>query len=111
MANPGRASIRFDLGNIARTLAQRPYRIYTIGNATSLIGTWMQRVAIGWLAWELTGSGAWLGIIAFSDLFPTVVLSPLAGTLADRHERVAIVLTTQVLAALQAATLAVLTWS
>jgi predicted MFS family arabinose efflux permease len=71
----------------------------------------MQRVAIGWLAWELTGSGAWLGIIAFSDLFPTVVLSPLAGTLADRHERVAIVLTTQVLAALQALTLAVVTWS
>ncbi len=103
------AAIRFDLGNIARALAHRPYRIYTIGNATSLIGTWMQRVAIGWLAWELTGSGAWLGIIAFSDLFPTVVLSPLAGTLADRHERVTILRITQVLASLQAATLAALT--
>ena len=103
--------IRFDLGNIGRALAHRPYRIYTIGNATSLIGTWMQRVAIGWLAWELTGSGAWLGLIAFSDLFPTVVLSPLAGTLADRHERVAIILVTQALAAVQAMTLAALTWT
>jgi MFS family permease len=103
------ALISFDLGNIARALAHRPYRIYTIGNATSLIGTWMQRVSIGWLTWQLTGSGAWLGIIAFSDLFPTVVLSPLAGTLADRYDRVLILRCTQIAAALQATTLAVLT--
>jgi len=68
----------------------------------------MQRVAIGWLAWELTGSGAWLGVIAMADLFPTVLLSPLAGALADRHERLAILRTTQALAAVQAAILAAL---
>ena len=75
----------------------------------SLIGTWLQRVAIGWLAWELTESGTWLGIIALSDLFPTVVLSPLAGTLADRRERIGLVRTVQLLSAVQAGTLAVLT--
>lgn len=75
----------------------------------SLIGTWLQRVAIGWLTWELTESGTWLGIIAFSDLFPTVILSPLAGALADRHDRVALVRTVQFLCAIQATALAVLT--
>ena len=40
-----------------------------MGNSVSLIGTWMQRVAVGWLAWDLTRSGTWLGIVVFADLF------------------------------------------
>ena len=41
-----------------------------VGSAISLIGMWMQRIAVGWLTWQLTGSGFWLGIIAFADFFP-----------------------------------------
>ena len=50
-----------------RALAAPAYRQYTIGNATSLIGMWVQRLAIGWMAWKLTGSGAWLGVLAMCE--------------------------------------------
>ena len=72
-------------GNIARAFSSRNYRIYVTGNSISLTGTWLQRLAVGWLAWQLSHSGAWLGLVSFADLFPTVVLSPWAGALADRH--------------------------
>src|SRR5690349_8453926 len=75
------------LGGIARALRSPNYGIYTAGNAISLIGTWMQRVAVGWLTWKLTGSGAWLGAMAFADLFPTVLIGPFAGAVADRWDR------------------------
>lgn len=72
------------LGAILRVLRQSNFGIYTAGNAVSLIGTWMQRIAIGWLTWELTGSGTWLGIVAFADLCPSLLVGPPAGALADR---------------------------
>lgn len=72
-------------------LAAPAYRDYAIGNLISLVGTWMNRVAVGWLCWELTQSGFWLGILAFADLFPTVILSPISGTLADRHDRMKLI--------------------
>src|SRR5271168_1473626 len=76
----------FGFGNAALALGERNYRNYIIGNGVSLAGTWMQRVAIGWLAWELTHSGPWLGFIAAGDLVATVLLGPFAGAFADRHE-------------------------
>jgi MFS family permease len=96
-------------GNIARAFASRNYRLFAAGNAVSLIGTWLQRVAVGWLAWQLTHSGTWLGLVAFADLFPTVVLSPWAGALADRRDRVRVIWLSQVVAMIQAALLALLT--
>ena len=72
---------------ITGVLAQPTYGTYTAGNALSLIGTWMQRIAVGWLAWELTASATWLGAVAFADLFPTVLVAPLAGAAADRWDR------------------------
>lgn len=59
-------------GGIGRAFANQNYRIYQTGNAFSLIGTWVQRVAVGWLAWELTKSGAWLGAIAAAELAPSL---------------------------------------
>src|SRR6266478_1246333 len=96
-------------GNIARAFASRNYRLFAAGNAISLIGTWLQRVAVGWLAWQLTHSGTWLGLVAFADLFPTVVLSPWAGALADRRDRVRVIRASQVVAMTQATMLALLT--
>lgn len=63
------------------------FRNYTIGSTISVIGVWLQRMANGWLIWQLTESPAWLGIIAFSDLFVMMLLSPLAGVVADRIDR------------------------
>ena len=97
-------------GGILRALRNPNYGLYTAGNAVSLIGTWMQRIAVGWLAWQLTGSGAWLGAIAFADLFPTVLVGPFAGAAADRWDRLRVTKVSQALAMLQAITLFGLTW-
>ena len=77
-------------GAIGRALSNRNFCIYTAGNIPSVIGVWVQRVAVGWLTWELTESGAWLGLMGFADLFPIVVCSPLAGLVADRYGRLAV---------------------
>lgn len=70
-----------------RVLGQRNFAIYLAGSAFSLHGLWIQRVAIGWLAWELTESEAWLGLLALAELLPVVVLGPLFGVWADRLDR------------------------
>lgn len=90
------------LSAMLAVLRRRDFAIYTAGSAVSLIGTWMQRVSVGWLCWELTGSGAWLGLLAFADLFPSVVVGPLAGAAADRWDRLRIARISQLLGLLQA---------
>lgn len=96
---------------IIETLRSPTYGNYVIGNGISLIGTWMQRVAVGWLTWELTGSAFWLGVIAFADLFPTVIIGPFAGAVADRADRLRLVQISQIFACLQAVALFALTAS
>ncbi len=63
------------------------YAKYTAGNSLSLIGLWMQRIGVGWLAWDLTHSPTWLGIIAMTEFFPIVFMGPVGGVLADRFNR------------------------
>ena len=75
------------LGNIARAFAHRNYLVYVSGNSISLIGWWLERVAVGWLTWTLTHSGAWLGLISLADFLPVLFLAPFAGVLADRRDR------------------------
>jgi MFS family permease len=82
-------------GPIGRALSHPSYRNYAIGNHISLIGTWIQRIAVGWYAWELTESGAWIGALAFLELFPATVVGPIAGALVDRRDRLAMVKATQ----------------
>jgi MFS family permease len=86
------------------------YRVFTIGNTISLIGVWIQRVAVGWLAWELTHSGTWLGLCATADLIPVIVISPWAGALSDRIDHVRLIWITQSLVAVQAAVVAILSY-
>lgn len=71
------------LKHIFRTLASRNYRLFFIGQSISLIGTWMQRVAMSWLVYHLTSSEFLLGLVSFLGLIPVFVLSPVAGVLAD----------------------------
>ena len=94
--------------NVARAFAHRNYRVYVTGNGISLIGWWLQRVAVGWLAWTLSHSGTWLGLVALADFLPALLLSPFAGVLADRYNRVLILRLTQAAGSLQATVLAVL---
>lgn len=66
---------------------------------------------MGWLTWELTHSGAWLGAIAFADLFPTFAIGLVAGALTDRMEALKLLRVTQMFAILQAGALAAITFS
>jgi predicted MFS family arabinose efflux permease len=104
-------SILAGIGNISRTLAHRDFGVYVAGNSISLIGTWMQRIGVGWLAWELSHSGAVLGLVAFADLFPGVLIGPFGGALADRADRLRVIKIAQTLIMLQALALFVLTAS
>lgn len=99
-----RASARLQI--MLRALQHRNYRLFFTGQAISLIGTWMQMVAMSWLVYRLTGSASMLGVIGFVSQVPTFVLAPFAGVLADRWNRQRLLLTTQTLAMLQAAALA-----
>ncbi len=72
---------------LAPVVANRNFAIYLVGSTFSLHGLWVQRVAIGWLAWELTESETWLGIIALSEFLPIMFFGPFFGVLADRLHR------------------------
>ena len=85
------------------------FGIYSLGSAVSLTGMWMQRIAIGWLTWRLTESGFWLGVVAFADFFPVIVIAPFAGAAADRWDRLRVVKISQAILLLQAAVLYVAT--
>ena len=96
---------------IALLLRNANFGIFTLGNSVSLIGMWMERIAVGWLTWQLTESGFWLGVVAFADFFPVVVIAPFAGAVADRWDRLLLVKISQSLLLVQAAALFALTVS
>ncbi len=65
-------------------LRYRDFRIYIIGNMFALNGLWMQRVTLGWIAWDLTSSASYVGFVAFLNFAPTIIIGPLFGVLVDR---------------------------
>jgi MFS family permease len=89
-------------GGIFRALSYRNYRLFFFGQSVSLVGTWMQQVAMGWLVYRLTGSALLLGTVGFTSQIPTFLVAPFAGVLADRSNRRHLLLATQSLAMLQA---------
>ena len=89
-----------------RALASRNYRIYFAGQLVSLAGTWMQQIAMVWLAYRLTGSALVLGVVGFASQIPILVLSPFGGVLIDRFDRRRLLILTQALSMLQALLLA-----
>lgn len=90
------------------SLESKNFRLYSLGQGISLIGTWMQQVAMSWLVYRLTGSVFLLGLIGFTGQAPTFILSPFAGVITDRLNRHKIMIATQILFMLQAAVLAIL---
>ena len=95
----------FEFAAIRRVFHHRNFAIYTAGSTISLIGMWVQRLAVGWLVWQLTKSGTWLGIVALAEFLPTIVVTPLGGVISDRWDRRRISMTTQTVSALQAGAL------
>jgi MFS family permease len=92
-----------------RVLRHRNLRLFFAGQCVSLVGSWMQSVAQGWLVYRLTSSAKLLGTVGFLAQVPVFVFGVWAGSLADRLPRKSIVLATQTNAVCQAALLAVLT--
>jgi MFS family permease len=72
---------------MGRALRHRDFRIYASTHFVSAVAYWMQRIGIGWLTWEMTHEGYWLGIMAASEALPIVVIAPFAGAIADRVNR------------------------
>lgn len=93
---------------LVRALQHRNYRLFFGGQGISLIGTWMTRVATGWLVYRLTGSAFLLGLVSFAGQIPILVLGPVAGVWVDRWNRHRVLVVTQVLSMLQSFGLAVL---
>jgi MFS family permease len=91
-----------------RALRNANFRRFYIGQGISLIGTWMQQLAMSWLVYRLTGSAMMLGVIGFASQIPTLVFVPLAGALADRVDKRKLLLGTQAFSMLQALTAAFL---
>jgi MFS family permease len=89
-----------------RALAHRNYRLFFAGQGTSLVGTWITRVATSWLVYRLTGSAAVLGIVGFAGQVPTFILAPFAGVWVDRTSRYRVLVATQVLSMVQSFALA-----
>lgn len=89
-------------------LSDPQFAAYTVGNLLSHVGDWAQRLAVGWLTWELTHSPGWLGVILFSDLAPTLLVSPIGGAFADRMNRLKLARVTVGLCMVQPFVLAVL---
>lgn len=94
---------------ILRALRYRNYKLFFGGQSISLIGTWMQQIALGWLVYRLTNSAFLLGVIGFASQIPTFLFASFAGVFADRYNKHKIIIITQTLAMLQAFLLSVLT--
>jgi len=91
---------------LGRALRHRNYRLFFVGQGTSLVGTWITRVATSWLVYRLTGSALLLGLVGFAGQIPTFLLAPFAGVLVDRWSRHRVLVATQVLSMIQSTLLA-----
>jgi len=93
------------------SLKVRNYRLYFIGQSISVAGSFMQTLAISFLALRLTGSGTALGVAAGVRLLPFVLLGPFGGLIADRYDKRRLLYITQTASALGAVAFAALDWS
>ena len=94
---------------LIRALRHPNYRLFFAGQGVSLVGTWMQRIALLWLMYRLTDSEFMLGLAGFASQVPILLLGPFAGVLADRWNLHRVLVLTQALALVQALLLAILT--
>ena len=104
-----RVPIGFEI--LRQTLTLRYYRLYVLGNITSNLGTWIQRVAMGWLTWELTHSTVWLGINAIAESGPSILIGLFAGAVIDRVDQFKLLRLAQLWSLIYSAAFAVLTIS
>ena len=93
------------------SLAIPNYRRYVAGQGISLVGTWMQTIAQGWLVYSLTGSGTAIGLLVALQMLPVLVLAPYGGLVADRVDKRRLMVAVQGAMAVLALALGILTAS
>ena len=81
--------------------SNRNFAIYISCNSLSLIGYWMQRIAVMWLTWEISESEFWVGAVAFAEICPLFIVGPPFGVWADRFDRRTLAVVIQILMLLQ----------
>jgi MFS family permease len=96
---------------VFRALRHRNFRLFACGQLISLIGTWMQAVALSWLVYRITNSSFLLGLTGFVSQIPVFLLAPIGGMVADRYNRHRVIVATQTSAMALALLLAALTVS
>jgi MFS family permease len=96
--------------NITVAYRVRGYRLYQIGRLSFQTTTWMYRISVAWLVWDLTHSATWLGIFGFLDNGPAILIAPMAGALIDRMDRMTWMRTTQSLMLVQSLVLTALVY-
>lgn len=101
----------YGLKHLFRALSSRNFRLFISGQVISLMGTWMQQMAMSWLVYRLTHSAFMLGLVAFLSQSPGFFIAPMAGAMADRVNRHKLLIATQTLAMAQAFALAFLSLS
>lgn len=102
--NPG-------VSRILSAFHHRNYALFITAQTPAMVTLWLQRLAVGWLTWELTHSPTWLGIIAFADMMPIIIISPFAGALTDRVNPLTPLRLSQIAMTLQALALFLFTFS
>ncbi len=96
---------------VIAALRVRPFSVYVTFNSLFMIGTWMQRLGVGWLTWEITQSEIWLGMVGACEFLPVILLGPFAGLLADRARPLPIILIGNSIRVLQAVLLTIVGFS
>jgi len=91
-----------------KALKSKNFKLFFYGQSVSVIGTWMQKTAVSWMVYSITGSVFLLGLATFLSMIPSLFFAPLAGSIIGRYDRHKTLVFLQSLAMLQAGTLALL---
>jgi MFS family permease len=91
-----------------KALQSRNFKLFFYGQSVSVIGTWLQKTAVSWMVYSITGSVFLLGLATFLSMIPSLFLAPLAGSIIGRYNRHRTMVILQSLAMLQAGALALL---
>lgn len=100
-----------DFRHSLRALSYRNYRLFFFGQSLSIIGNWIQQIAMAWLVYRLTGSAWLLGVTGFAGQIAILVFAPFGGLWADRFDRYKLLLVTQILSAVPPLLLTILAYT
>lgn len=99
------------LDTVLRAFKHKNYRLFFCGQCFSVIGTWIQSIALSWMVYRITGSALLLGVTGFCSQIPSLILAPFTGVAADSFDRRKILICTQSCAMVQAFGMAFIAFS